>query len=72
MLDVNVFRHLPLGTTYQTRADYLEIYFQIDKTSLFGLWMSLQHLMAVVALVGVRFLGLKPVSICSATENSKC
>lgn len=72
VLDVNVFRHLPLGGTYQTRADYLEIYFQLDKSSLFCLWMSRQHLTAVVAAVVVRFLRLKLVSICSPTENSKC
>lgn len=69
---MNVFRHLPLGSTYQIRADYLEMYFQVDRTSLFCLRMSLQHLTAVMTVVGVRFLELKPISICQATENSKC
>lgn len=27
---------------------------------------------AVVAVIGVRVLGLRSVSICSRTENSKC
>lgn len=68
ILDVNVFRHLPLGST---RTDYLEIYFQFDKASLFSSWRNLQCLAAVAAVIGIRFLGLRSVFICSAIQRVK-
>lgn len=37
-----------------------------------SLWRNLQPLIAVVAMICVRFFGLRSVSICSATANSKC